>query len=194
MDLQEHNHLTLPDSMKGIRSRLRTTYVDQDGFLKRKLAKKGDRLSRDLSRFSAEADRLFYRLNKNELGSEIPFDRSTNVLKRLVYSVGVHILRYEQGKVLADTVRRLNKRDELRAVHKSAPDPNVNPFFWVYHLVLGDQKSISRDQRSKSARQLLYAHLHEVPVELLIGFILQTGHREAPRTGDDGYREVWCLT
>lgn len=173
------------------RNKFKTVYVDEHGFLMRKLAKRGDRLSRDLQRLAVEVDKLHDYLKKYDATSVKPFDRSADVLKRIVYAIGAHVLRYEQEETLVRTVWKLNTQDKLRAIHKNAPRPSVNPFFWVYHLILGDQKKISRDQRSKSARQLLYAYQHRVPVEFLTGFIYQTGYREAPKAGDDGYREVW---
>lgn len=119
-----------------------------------------------------------------------PDQRATNVLKRSSYVVGAQLASKNMTEriefYLTDAVQA-----DLK-VHGAAPSARDNPFFWSLHLIMSGQKWLSNDQKSKSARQLLYAYRHGVPPELLTGFLLQTGTSNATaRSSDPEHREAW---
>lgn len=113
---------------------------------------------------------------------EIPYNRPANVLKRSVYILGCQLIKFKKQEVLAEYLQKQAEAQKAPLVSKAAPDVSQNPFLWCYHLLLGENRSpkgtvrlVSRDQMSKSSRQLVYAQWNDVPSESLIGFILQIG-------------------
>ncbi|MBW4961558.1 hypothetical protein [Sulfitobacter sp. CW3] len=85
-------------------------------------------------------------------------------------------------EILAEYLQRQAETQKTPPVSKAAPDVQQNPFLWCYHLLLGEnrlvkntERLVSRDQMSKSSRQLVYAYKNGVPPEYVVGFILQIG-------------------
>ncbi|MCF7698238.1 hypothetical protein [Loktanella sp. M215] len=148
----------------------------------------------DLEQLAEKGGKIFDKLLKPPALEQPPFWKPANVLKRSVYRIGQQIADRQEEAFLAEFVQNYMSDWKNPLVRKSAPHPEENPFFWCYHLLAGGCPHISRDQRSKSARQLVYAYRHNIPTELVIGFIMQCKHTEASRGPDDGLRESWFLT
>lgn len=99
-----------------------------------------------------------------------PYATANGYLKRSVYEL-VQTLRLSSGGF--GRLERLVRNE--RNVDPRVPDVLDNPFFWGFLLVFADDECVGRSERSKFAAELLYAHKHGVPAELLIGFIYQVG-------------------
>ena len=121
----------------------------------------------------------FRKIFRQSRKDEIPYNKPANVLKRSVYTLGRQLIDLRKEDVLAEYLQTQAKAAKAPLISEAAPKAKDNPFFWFYHLLLCENRSpqsavrlISRDQLSKSARQLVYAHRNDVPPEYLIGFIL----------------------
>jgi len=110
-----------------------------------------------------------------------PYDTANGYLKREVY----RLVRRCIAKQAVDLLQELVAKDD------SSPKPTAyneqDPFYWGFMFVCGMDKRVSRQARWRFANELLYAHKHNVPPELLVGFIYQIGKsdglRERLRTG-----------
>lgn len=118
-------------------------------------------------------------------GSNRQLDQSgESLLKKVSYIVGAQLIYRRKEDALEQYLDPIS--------HGSFPPIKDNPFFWCIHLLLDGKSWITPDQKSKSAKQLLYAHRHNVPPEYLIGFIRQTGTKRAEnRCQDSEFREPW---
>jgi len=93
-----------------------------------------------------------------------------------------------------------NSVGKLRAVaakNEGSPRPSdfneEDPFYWGVTAVCGMDGPITRQRRWTMGNELAYAHKHDVPPELLIGFLYQIGKSDGLR--DRLLRnelEEWC--
>lgn len=119
-----------------------------------------------------EATRIFdewYRRHRSQVTSP-PYVTAHSYLKRAVYEL-VQAPALSRNQYL--TLKRLVQKE--RGEVPKAPPIEENPFFWGFLLVFGDDSCLTRGDRSKFSTELLYARMHDVPAELLIGFIYQAG-------------------
>lgn len=104
-----------------------------------------------------------------------PYDTPNGYLKREVY----RLVRRCIAKQAVDLLRELVQKDD------SPPRPTAyneqDPFYWGFMFVCGMDKRVSRQARWRFANELLYAHKHNVPPELLVGFIYQIGKSDGLR-------------
>lgn len=119
-----------------------------------------------------------------------PYDRPNGYLKREVY----RLVRRCIDKQAVNLLRELVAKDE------SSPRPTAyneqDPFYWGFMFVCGMDKRVSRQDRWRFSNELQYAHKHNVPPELLVGFVYQIGRsdklRERLRNGqmEEWYKET----
>ena len=105
-----------------------------------------------------------------------PYDKPNGYLKREVY------------RLVCDCIadRKVRALQRKVATNDSSPRPSAhneeNPFYWGLLAVCGiNDPRVSRNNRSKFANELLYAHKHKVPADLLVGFIYQIGSSDGLR-------------
>ena len=115
-----------------------------------------------------------------------PYDTANGYLKREVY----RLVRRCITKQVVDLLRELVAKDD------SSPRPTAyneqDPFYWGFMFVCGMDKRVSRQARWRFANELLYAHKHNVPPELLVGFIYQIGKSDGLRERlRNGHMEEW---
>lgn len=147
----------------------------KDGEVVGNFSKTKRKLRADFAHLEKCGFTTFSKLMKSSSGDEAPYSKPANVLKRSIYAIGRQIADQSKGGQLALFMERSSDENEPKWVGKSAPDPDENPFFWCYHLLHSRSLNITRDQLSKSSRQLVYAYRNEIPTNLVIGFILQVG-------------------
>ena len=104
-----------------------------------------------------------------------PYNKPNSFLKREVYRLVRHCLTRRS----VDLLQMLVTSDE------SSPRPSKHneqdPFYWGFMFVCGMDKRVSPQTRGKFANELLYAHKHDVPPDLLTGFIYQIGKSDGLR-------------
>ena len=115
-----------------------------------------------------------------------PYDTPNSYLKREVYRLVRHCI----AKQAVDLLQELVAKDD------SSPRPTAHneqdPFYWGFMFVCGMDKRVSRQARWRFANELLYAHKHNVPPELLVGFIYQIGKSDGLRERlHTGRMEEW---
>lgn len=116
-----------------------------------------------------------------------PYDTAHSYLKRAVYDF-VQDPDLSKNQYLG--LKRLVVRE--RNDVSRAPAIEENPFFWGFLLVFADDESLARSDRSKFAAELLYAYKHDVPAELLVGFIYQVGgYARIRQKLKQGEMEAW---
>lgn len=104
-----------------------------------------------------------------------PYDKPNGYLKRAVYQLVRDCI--DNGAV--ELLQRFAEDTEYPL--RPSPHNQNNPFYWGIMAVCMDDNRISRNNRSKFANELLYAHKHNVPSNLLVGFIYQIGTSEGLR-------------
>ncbi len=156
--------------------------LSKEGEILRGLARTNGKLRSDLRYLDNVGLRTFQRIFDESQGDEIPYNRPANVLKRSVYVLGRQLIELEKQEILADFLQKRSATYSAPLASIATPNVKQNPFHWCYLLLLGEnrlginsKRIVSRDQISKSSRQLIYAHKNDVPPEYVIGFILQIG-------------------
>lgn len=115
-----------------------------------------------------------------------PYDKPNGYLKREVYRL---VRRCIAGGAL-ETLKRIVAHDDSSS--RPSAHNQVDPFYWGFMMVCGMDDRIRRQDRWKFANELLYAHRHDVPPELLVGFIYQIGSSDGLREKiRQGTTEVW---
>jgi len=156
--------------------------LSAEGEVVRELAHTKGKLRSDFLYLDNLAPRKFQRIFEQSQGDEIPYNRPANVLKRCVYTLGRQLIDLDKQRILADYLQETSKTYNAPPASIATPDVEQNPFHWFYLLLLGEnrlkkgsRRIVTRDQISKSSRQLVYARKNDVPPEYVIGFILQIG-------------------
>ncbi|MCZ4267447.1 hypothetical protein O4H48_06020 [Rhodobacteraceae bacterium G21628-S1] len=156
--------------------------LSKEGEVVRELAHTNGRLRSDFLYFDGVALGIFRQIFEQSQGDEIPYNRPANVLKRCVYTLGRQLIDLDKQPILAEYLQQASKTYNAPPASIATPDVEQNPFHWFYLLLLGEnrlkkgsRRIVTRDQISKSSRQLVYAHKNDVPPEYVIGFILQIG-------------------
>lgn len=99
------------------------------------------------------------------------YDRPDGKLKRYVYQLVRDCI--EGGWV--DELKECAERQLGGARLKPSERNNANPFYWGLTAVCGEKYKLPRTTKSRFAQELLYADMHDVPPEFLVGFIYQIG-------------------
>lgn len=119
-----------------------------------------------------------------------PYGTPNGYLKREVYRLVRRCIAKQAVKLLQELVAKDDSSSRPTAYNEQ------DPFYWGFMFVCGMDKRVSRQARWKFANELLYAHKHNVPPELLVGFIYQIGRsdklRERLRNGqmEEWYKET----
>lgn len=133
------------------------------------------------NRRSSKAHKEIYEPTKNETRK--------NFLRREIYAL---------GRALIDSKSNINWTKMLndhRLKTYTRPD-SLDNIFHILFLLFRDEDlnitrqyediNITRQERSNMAKELLYAHRHSIPEELLVGFIYQSGPRsDLPKKLED---------
>jgi hypothetical protein len=99
------------------------------------------------------------------------YDRPDGKLKRYVYRLVRDCLKGGWLEVLEESAKRQLGGSRLKPSERN----DANPFYWGLTAVCGDKNKLPRTTKSRFAQELLYAHMHDVPPEFLVGFIYQIG-------------------
>lgn len=105
-------------------------------------------------------------------------------LAREVYALGMHIYAYPpKGWTTKDILTKVRS-------HLNRPEKTGDVFHDLLMSVFEDDMQLDRRERWQVAQELEYARRHNIPAELVCGFLLQSGPRsEVPRKLKDDYRE-----
>lgn len=103
---------------------------------------------------------------------ESPYDQPYSRLKRGVYALVRECLEHDLLDVLKESVEfQFGDRSQV----KPSENNDTNPFYWGLTAVCGTENKLKRNSKSRFAQELLYAHMHDVPPQFLIGFLHQMG-------------------
>ncbi|MEP4529538.1 MAG: hypothetical protein ABJ050_19660 [Paracoccaceae bacterium] len=118
-----------------------------------------------------------------------PDDKVNSKLKRAVYKIVRDCIKADLVHVLKESVEfQFGDKSQV----KPSPSNAENPFYWGLTAVCGTDEKLARSNKSRFSQELIYAHLHDVPPELLIGFIYQIGSSDdIGRRLKDGEFESW---
>lgn len=123
---------------------------------------------------------------KARVGS-IQSEKPDSVMKAGVYRLLTQMLD-------SRTVSTLEQVLEYKIAGRLPSMPfSESPFYWAFKAIVADGE-VECDARSISryGAELLYAHKHKIPPELLIGFISQVGGSSAIRKKlNAGRKETW---
>lgn len=131
-----------------------------------------------------------------------PYDKIDAFLKREVYAFVLEQLKKPaEGSKLKQVLEDVIFDHEKRL--PANPSFSANPFHWAFsalqheeQISLDGVRSLKRYQVSRFARQLEYAQRHDIPPDLLPGFLFQVGspdevYQKAGRHGHEGWRETY---
>jgi len=104
-----------------------------------------------------------------------PYDTPNGYLKREVYRLVRHCIATQTVETLQALVADDDCSPRPTAYNKQ------DPFYWGLMFVFGMDRRVCRKTRERFANELLYAHKHNVPPELLVGFIYQIGNSNGLR-------------
>lgn len=166
--------------------------LDKNGEVIRPLSPYKKAVEYDFHWLETKGNQRLSRLFSKGVVDLTPDQRPLSVLKRASYIIGCQLADSGRGQKLADYMQHQPRNgDFIPKVNSLAPQADQNPFFWCLHLLAGWEDWLTRDQRSKAARQLKYAYRHQVPPQYLTGFILQIGSNEAALRSSTQAREEW---
>lgn len=199
--LDRHNALKQQTERQRINAKFK--HFDIDGMWKDRTLIRGFVGKKTLEGACEDARKL-YEL-KLSSGKHSPFDKPASVLKRAIYQIGIIAIHFEQTKLLKKLARDIAAKEHCktkddtdgRRLPNSAPPHKENPFYYAFYIafpdphpkqtrdveveneatIVEDRRRINQtnNERSKVSRQLVYAYRNDVPPQLLIGFIYQTG-------------------
>ena len=122
-----------------------------------------------------------------------PYDEPISYLKRTIYSTVRHCWKSDALDILRECAMEALAGGKSNTANRSAPQAMENPFYFGTVLITNGDKAFKRNYRSRFPRELLYAHMHDVPPHLLIGFLYQIGASDhiSRRLQNEDY-ESWC--
>lgn len=101
-----------------------------------------------------------------------PYDKANSKLKRAVYRLVRDCIKNDLVHALKESVEhQFGDRSHV----KPSPANAENPFYWGFMAVCGTENKLARSNKSRFSQELMYAHMHDVPPQFLIGFIYQIG-------------------
>ncbi len=153
-------------------------HFNQDGMWINSTLIRGFVTDKPLREACEDAKRLYSIKSRTE--PHPPFSQKASILKRAIYQIGWIALEFGQTERLKEMAEKLNSPDnrntpDARRIPRNAPSHEENPFYYAFYIAFGNEPQITRHERSKASRQLVYAYRHKVPPHFLIGFIYQTG-------------------
>lgn len=98
---------------------------------------------------------------------EALYDQPRNVLRREAYELALEMIDDLDEQAL-------EKVNNHRKKLNSAAKPMNDLFRAIINLIVS-VKEVSREEQTRYACELEYARRHQIPTELLVGFILQVG-------------------
>ena len=114
----------------------------------------------------------------------LPPDQKLNSkFRRSVYKLVRDCLDHDLMEVIYDDVKW---QYEGQNTFKPLQHNKENPFYWGIWAVLDPDDKIPRSTRTRFSQELLYAHMHDVPPEYLIGFLHQKGTSTGLQAKIDG--------
>ncbi|MGB7371839.1 hypothetical protein [Erythrobacter sp.] len=140
-----------------------------------------------MSRFEHEADRILDVYSRNRFSSpDSPYEAPLGTFKRESYRLLRQTIFTEgRHKIIKSIVRKMDvepKRLKYRG----------NEFHFGLLAIDPHKDVLDRKRLSLWSRQLNYAHVHEVPAHLLLGFLWQSGSSaQVSQKLAEGYREPW---
>lgn len=144
-------------------------------------------------------------LGKSKDGKLAPYYEPYSIVKRMTYAfVARHTRKTKISLVetaidkYRDFIESRKPLDQQRALRRIRKPFKGNSYYWIMlGLDYGIQVegfSLGNPNVTKFAEQLKYAHRHHVPVEYLIGFLLQTGTAAVSRNAKNpDLREDWFV-
>lgn len=119
------------------------------------------------------------------VGKETPYNSQAGLLKRVAYQIGKHILcQGIEEKFQEHLINTLPKPERVRRIQQDLCALH-NPFYWCITCILtnsyqSDPSAFMGTKRApKLSRQLGNAYRNDVPLKYLVGYIYQTGGKEA---------------
>jgi hypothetical protein len=133
--------------------------------------------------------------SRKESGFDVdPYSHADSYLKRAVYAFVRGILDQRKEGFLEDAIL------EERFPYRPKVSFRENPFHWAFFGLRKPERDkeehadlITRNEVMRYGRQLVYAHRHNVPTNLLVGFIYQSGGPDfvSRKALDPARREGW---
>jgi hypothetical protein len=122
-----------------------------------------------------------------------PFEEPLSYLKRSVYGMVRTCWRSDALDILRQCAMASGIKERLNTARHSAPEDTENPYYYGLILVTAGDLKFARHYRSRFPREMLFAHMHDVPHELLTGFLYQIGTSDniSRRLQNKTY-ESWC--
>ena len=120
--------------------------------------------------FDEHSSRKKRKVSTND-GSATKNESAKNFLRREIYALGYRIQNSSSGKFDANGLLDAKGRTTTR------PEKLENVFHALLFFVYEGEQGFPRQERSKLARELEYAHRHRIPPELLCGFLFQSSNR-----------------
>lgn len=112
------------------------------------------------------------RLVSPDDGSDTRNESAKNFLRREVYALGRRLLTQKSGtELVAELFSKLGFRT-------TRPEALENVFHGLLCCIYEREGGYTRQERSLIAKELEYAHRHNVPPELLCGFLYQSTDRK----------------
>lgn len=93
-------------------------------------------------------------------------------MMREIYALGRQLMTEKPSFDPEDLVNMRRVRPTTR------PEVSPGPFYALFMAVYKEDHQVSARERWLMARELKYAHRHNIPPELLCGFLLQSGTRK----------------
>jgi hypothetical protein len=108
-------------------------------------------------------------------GTTSPYDAPISYLRREIYRTVRACLRTGGMEFLQNGFNEAIEALPIRGAVRPTSENKANPFYVGVAYITAEESTFSRNYRMRFSRELLYAHLHDVPPDLLIGFLYQIG-------------------
>jgi hypothetical protein len=129
-------------------------------------------IERRIKQIAETWEESFWSQSDSKKEKRPPYYTANGTLKRQVYQLVRRCIEADLVHVLKESVEfQFGNRSQV----KPSPANAENPFYWGFMAVCGTDKKLARSNKSRFSQELMYAHMHNVPPEFLIGFIYQIG-------------------
>lgn len=104
-----------------------------------------------------------------------PYDAPISYLRREIYRTVRSCLRTGGMDFLKNGFDEVTGALPNKGAVRPTSENLANPFYLGTVYITAAEPTFSRTYRMRFSREMLYAHLHDVPPDLLIGFLYQIG-------------------
>jgi hypothetical protein len=124
---------------------------------------------------NAQAAKLNDAKGRSTRPASSPSKEPLSILKRRVYGAVRTCWKSDALEILRKCAVESGMPEKTKIACRIMPDGIENPYYLGLALVTAKIPDFKPHYRSRFPREMLFAHMHDVPPDLLIGFLYQIG-------------------